>query len=80
MSTRVLKALLGKLDVKRHSPTVRCQIKVHKVNFKAKIMFIFNTYDNLNPKENIYSINKAYVWIHHYPPYHYKSSENFIPY
>ena len=40
-------------------------------------MLIFNTYNTLNLKEKIYSINKAYVWIHRYPPYHYKCSENF---
>ena len=32
-------------------------------------MLIFNTYNTLNLKDNIYSINKAYVWIHHYLPY-----------
>ena len=60
--------------------TVRCQIQVHKVNFKAKIMLIFNTYNTLNLKEKILSINKAYVWIHHYPTYLYKCSENFTTY
>ena len=35
-------------------------------------MHIFYTYNTLNLKEKIYSINKAYVWIRHYPPYHYK--------
>ena len=43
-------------------------------------MLIFNTYNTLNPKVKIYSINKAYVWIHHYALYHYKWSENFTPY
>ena len=43
-------------------------------------MLNFNTYNTLNLKENIYSINKSYVWIHHYPPYNYKCSENFTPY
>ena len=43
-------------------------------------MLIFNTYNTLNLKGMIYSINKAYVWIHHYGPYHYKCSENFSPY
>ena len=64
----------------RQRPTVRCQIKVHKVNFKAKIMLIFNTYDTLNLEEKIYSINKIYVWIHHYTSYHYRCSERFNPY
>ena len=43
-------------------------------------MLIFNNYNTLNLKETIYSINKDYVWIHHYALYHYKCSENFIPY
>ena len=43
-------------------------------------MHIFNTYTTLNLKETIYSINKAYIWIHHYALYHYKCSENFTPY
>ena len=47
---------------------VRRQIKVHKVTFLAKIVFIFNTYNPINLKEKIYSTNKDYVWIHHYPP------------
>ena len=42
-------------------------------------MLIFNTYNNLDLKETIYSSNKAYVWIHHYALYHYKCSENFTP-
>ena len=43
-------------------------------------MLIFNTYNILNIKGKIYSIIKANVWIHHYPPYHYKRSENLTPY
>ena len=43
-------------------------------------MCIFNTYNALNLKEKIYSINKAYIWKHHYPSDHYKYSENFTPY
>ena len=43
-------------------------------------MLSFNTYNTLNLKEKILSINKAYVWIHHYPPYLYKCSENFTTY
>ena len=43
-------------------------------------MVIFNTNNTLNLKEKIYSIKKAYVWIHHYPLYDYKSSENFTLY
>ena len=41
-------------------------------------MLIFNTYYTLNLKQKIYSINKANVWMHHYPPYHYKCSEFFL--
>ena len=43
-------------------------------------MLIFNTYNTLYLKEKINSINKAHKWIHHYPPYHYKCSENLTPY
>ena len=43
-------------------------------------MLNFNTYNTLNLKVKIYSIYKAYVWIHHYALYHYKCSENFTPY
>ena len=43
-------------------------------------MLIFNIYNTLNLKEMIYSINKAYVWIHHYALYHYKCSGNFTLY
>ena len=42
-------------------------------------MLIFNTYNTLNLKEKINSINEAYKWIHHYPPYHNKCSENLTP-
>ena len=31
--------------------TVRCQITVHKVNFKAKIMLIYNTSNTFNLKK-----------------------------
>ena len=43
-------------------------------------MLIFNTYNTLRLKEKIYSINEAYVRIHHHPPYRYKCSENLTPY
>ena len=43
-------------------------------------MLIFNTFNTLNLKEKINSINKVYVWIHHYPPYRYTFSENLTPY
>ena len=43
-------------------------------------MLIFNTYNTLNLNKRIYSINKAYVWIHHFPFSHYKCSENFSPF
>ena len=43
-------------------------------------MLIFNIYNTLNLKAKIYSINNAYVWIHHYPPDHYTCSVNFTPY
>ena len=46
-------------------------------------MLILNTYKTLNLNEkiySIYSINKVYVWIHHYPPYYYKCSENLTLY
>ena len=43
-------------------------------------MLIFNTYNTLILKEKIYSINNVDVWIHHYPPYHYKCPVNFTPY
>ena len=42
-------------------------------------MLIFNTNNTLNLKVKIYSINKAYVWIHNYALYHYKCSENLTP-
>ena len=41
-------------------------------------MLIFNSYNTLNLIETIYSINKAYVWIHHYALYHYLCSEKKI--
>ena len=43
-------------------------------------MLIFSTYNTLNLKEKINNINKAYKWIHHYPSYRYKCSENLTPY